>query len=77
MRTIIKRDEVGGKTALIQDILSEFNIAVPENKVSWQLLKITHKSGKLTNAEGGESWIDGSDLHVNLPYINLRLPKVG
>jgi hypothetical protein len=75
MKTIITKKELDVNPTLIGDILNEFPQQERPSKMNWKGLLNIFNGKKLTNSEGGQTWIEGDNLHVDLPYLDLHLPK--
>lgn len=76
MKTSITKKELDVNPTFIGDILNEFPQQERPSKLDWKGLLSVIGGKKLTNSEGGQTWIEGETLHVDLPYIDLQLPKV-
>lgn len=75
MKTSISKIGITNNTQAVKDVLLEFEITIPETKINWHTLLGLFKGGPLNNAEGGKAWVEGNALHVDLPYLDLQLPK--
>ena len=75
MRTSITEEDIKNNVSAIKDVLLEFGIDVAKSRITWGELGSFFKNGPMSKSQGGTAWVSNVAFHVDLPYIDLQLPK--